>query len=107
MKTRKNGHKYYKSSDCPICTICEKARKPQDGFLSFIVAPSRYALDQEGISTIEILSNNSEKEIIAFHGLGKSTIPKLKKILQEHNMTNKYIQSNNSFFIPFMVYNGR
>lgn len=77
VKSCKNGHKFYKSSDCPTCPICEEQRKPKDNFLSIIGAPARRALEREGILSLEILSKYSEKEILALHGMGKSTIPKL------------------------------
>jgi predicted RecB family nuclease len=82
LKTCKNGHKFYKSSDCPTCPICEEERKPKDNFLSLIGAPARRALEREGIATLEKLSTYSEKEILALHGIGKSTIPKLQKLLE-------------------------
>ncbi len=101
LKICKNGHKFYKSSDCPTCPICEEERKPKDNFLSLIGAPARRALEREGITTLEKLSTYSEKEILNLHGMGKSTIPKLndalKKaglLLKKGNLTEveKYIQ---------------
>ena len=87
LKTCENGHKFYKSSDCPTCPICEEERKPKDNFLSLLVAPARRALENNGISTLEQLSKYSEKEVLNFHGMGKSTIPKLQKLLSERKLT--------------------
>jgi predicted RecB family nuclease len=81
LKTCKKGHKFYKSSDCPTCPICEEERKPKDNFLSLIAAPARRALERAGITTLEQLSAYSEKEILTLHGMGKSTIPKLNDAL--------------------------
>ena len=89
LKTCKNEHKFYKSSDCPTCPICEEERKPKDNFLSRIGAPARRALEREGITTLEKLSTYSEKEILALHGMGKSTIPKLQKLLVEKEFSFK------------------
>jgi predicted RecB family nuclease len=83
LKTCKNGHKFYKSSDCPTYPICEEERKPKDNFLSLIGAPARRALERKGITTLKKLSTYSEKEILALHGMGKSTITKLQKLLKE------------------------
>ena len=83
LKTCKNGHKFYKNSDCPICPICEEERKPKDNFLSLLGAPARRALEREGITTLEILSTYSEKEIFTLHGMGKSTIPRLNDLLRK------------------------
>ncbi len=87
LRTCKNGHQYYKSSDCPTCPICEENRRPKDGFLSLLAAPARRALENKGIKTIEQLSKFSEEEILELHGIGKSSIRKLKKVLKEIGLT--------------------
>lgn len=87
LKSCKNGHQFYKSSDCPTCPFCEQERKPKDSFLSLLGAPARRALENNGITTLQQLSKYSEKEVLNFHGMGKSTIPKLKKFLLESNLT--------------------
>lgn len=89
LKTCKNGHKFYKSSDCPTCPICEEERKPKDNFLSLIGAPARRALEREGITTLEKLSTYSDKEILALHGVGRSTIPKLNELLTKAGQSFK------------------
>ncbi|GAA3978808.1 RNA polymerase alpha subunit C-terminal domain-containing protein [Mucilaginibacter dorajii] len=87
LRTCPKGHQYYKSSDCPTCLICEKERKPSFGFLSLLGAPARRALENHHILTLEQLAEHSEKEILAFHGLGKSTIPILKTALKEKGLS--------------------
>jgi len=82
LKVCKNGHKFYKSSDCPVCPHCEKLNKPSTGFLSDIPAPARRALDNNGITTLEKLSKLTVKEVLSFHGMGPSTIPKLEAALK-------------------------
>lgn len=89
LKTCKNGHHFFKSSDCLTCPICEEERKPKDRFLSLLVAPARRALERENIKTVEELSKWSEKEILKLHGMGKSTIPKLKTILADNGLSFK------------------
>ena len=89
LKTCKNGHQFYKSSDCPTCPICEEQRKPKDSFLSLPGAPARRALENNGIKTLEQLSKYSEKEILNLHGMGKSTIPKLQKVLIDNGLNFK------------------
>ena len=86
LKICKKGHKFYKSSDCPACPICEKERKPKEGFLSLIPAPARRALENAGIKTPAQLSKRSEEEILSLHGMGPGSLPKLKKILKENNL---------------------
>jgi hypothetical protein len=82
LRTCPKGHTYYKSSDCPVCPICETERKPETGFLSTLGAPARRALENKGIKTVKQLSQYTEKEILSLHGMGKSTIPKLKDALE-------------------------
>ncbi len=80
-KTCSKGHQFYKSSDCNTCPVCENERKPKDGFLENIAAPARRALERENILSVNDLTKYSEKEILALHGMGKSTIPKLRSLL--------------------------
>lgn len=87
LRTCKNGHRYYKSTDCPTCPLCEENRKPQNSFLALLYAPARRALENNGIKTLQQLSRFSETEILQLHGLGKSSIPKLKKALTESELS--------------------
>ncbi len=82
LKTCSKGHKFYKSSDCPVCPVCEAERKPESGFLADMSAPARRALEHEGITTLNELSKWSEREILKLHGIGPSSMPGLKKALK-------------------------
>jgi hypothetical protein len=59
---------------------------PNDNFLSLLSAPARRALENNGITTLEQLSKYSKKKVLKFHGMGKSSIPKLEKFLAEEKM---------------------
>lgn len=96
LKTCSQGHQYYKSSDCPVCPQCGAEQKPEHHFLSLLSAPARRALENNGISSLEQLAAYSEKDILALHGIGKSSIPKLKQCLLEKNLTFKTIEWNRS-----------
>jgi predicted RecB family nuclease len=89
LRTCSNGHSYYKSSDCPTCPTCEQERKPAHGFLSLLSAPARRALENNGITTLQQLSNFTEKEILQFHGMGPASLPKLRKALEEDGISFK------------------
>jgi len=89
LRVCSNGHQYYKSSDCPTCPVCERERKPQDSFLSLLFAPARRALERNGIKTLDQLSKFSEKEISELHGMGQSSIPKLREALQTQGLSFK------------------
>ncbi|AMM91651.1 RNA polymerase alpha subunit C-terminal domain-containing protein [Peribacillus simplex] len=89
LRTCNKGHKYYKSSDCPICPICEQERKPDNGFLSLLSAPARRALENNGVTSLQQLSTYSEKEILKFHGMGPASLPKLRTALQTNGLSFK------------------
>jgi hypothetical protein len=76
------GHHYFKSSDCPVCPVCEQERKPTTGFLSLLSAPARRALEHANINSLQKLSKQTEKEILALHGIGPSTMPILREALK-------------------------
>lgn len=82
-----NGHRYYKSSDCPVCPICEEERKPKDHFLSSLSAPARRALESENITSLEKLATKSEKYILSLHGIGPASIPVLRTVLTEAGLS--------------------
>ena len=85
-----NGHSYTKSSSCPSCPICEKERKPNNGFLSKLSAPARRALEHHGITTLQQLSILSEKEVLQFHGIGPASLPILRASLEENGLLFKH-----------------
>ena len=88
-KVCSNGHVFYKSSDCLTCPVCEKKKKPAEGFLSKIGAPARRALEQEGISTLKQLSKYTEAQLLELHGIGKSAVKILLQELTANNLTFK------------------
>jgi len=87
LRTCPNGHQYYKSSDCPVCPVCEDLKKPENGLLSQLGAPARRALQSIGVGTEEDLAKYSEKEILALHGMGPGSIPKLRSSLKSKKLT--------------------
>ncbi|SDN65055.1 hypothetical protein SAMN05518871_106234 [Psychrobacillus sp. OK028] len=87
LRTCSNGHKYYKSSDCPTCPTCEQENKPDSGFLSLLSAPARRALVQNGVTSLQKLSAFSEKEILKLHGIGPASLPILRSSLEEEGLT--------------------
>lgn len=82
LRTCPNGHQYYKSSNCPVCPVCEGTRTPTAAFMEGLSAPARRALESAGITTLKKLSSFTEKEILALHGVGPSSIPILKNLLK-------------------------
>lgn len=56
---------------------------PASDFLTLLSAPARRALLQAGISTAEDLSQYSETQILALHGVGPKSLPVLEKALSD------------------------
>lgn len=52
-------------------------------------APARRALEQAGIQSVKDLARHSEKEILQLHGMGPSSLPKLKEALKKQGLTFK------------------
>jgi predicted RecB family nuclease len=81
-----NGHEYRKSSDCPVCPLCESKREPDAEFMKLVAAPARRALEHAGITSLNALSNWSEAELAELHGMGPNAIGKLKVALQQEGL---------------------
>jgi DNA-directed RNA polymerase alpha subunit len=90
LKTCPAGHSYHKSSECPVCPVCEKERMPDDDFLSLLAAPARRALESKGISNLKQLSEYRESDILRLHGMGKSGLSKLKELLNKTGASFKH-----------------
>jgi hypothetical protein len=89
LRTCRNGHQYYKSSACPVCPICEKIKKPVEEILSSVSAPARRAIENAGVKTAQQLSNYTVKQLLTLHGMGPSSIPKLRKVLKSQGLSFK------------------
>ena len=87
LRTCSKGHKYYKSSDCPTCPTCEQENKPESGFLSLLSAPARRALVHNEVTSLQKLSEFSEKEILKLHGIGPASLPTLRSSLEEEGLS--------------------
>ena len=89
LKTCPKGHKFFKSSDCPVCPICANEDKQESGFLSTISAPARRALASKEITTLTQLASFTEKEIADLHGMGPNALFKLIIALAENKLSFK------------------
>jgi len=81
------GHKYYKSSDCLVCPVCEKEKTKNDKLFPGLSAPAKRALENAGIKTLKQLSKKSESELLKLHGMGKTAIPILRTILKTKGLS--------------------
>jgi uncharacterized protein YdhG (YjbR/CyaY superfamily) len=62
--------------------ISAAKKKPSADFLDQLSAPARRALLNKNITTLKRLADFSEAEVAALHGIGPSSIPKLKQALK-------------------------
>jgi uncharacterized protein YdhG (YjbR/CyaY superfamily) len=58
-------------------------------FIEHISAPAKRALQNEKINSLEQLAQYSEKDLFKLHGLGKSSIPKIKAALATAGLSLK------------------
>ena len=89
QKTCPKGHQFTKSSDCPVCPICEQSKKMEEGIFAQVSAPARRALETKGITTLKQLSKYTEHEIASLHGMGPSTMKKLITKMTENALSFK------------------
>lgn len=90
------GHRYKKSSDCPVCPKCEALEKPVSTFLVALAAPARRALESAGIKTLKKLSTFTEEQILSLHGMGKSSLPQLRQQLKANQLDFKKAKPTNA-----------
>lgn len=83
LKTCSNGHSFNKTSNCPVCPVCESINNPKEGVFATIGAPARRALAAQGIFGIKDLSKWSKKELLKLHGVGPNAANKIEKIVTE------------------------
>jgi len=77
-----NGHSFEKSSDCPVCPVCEKARK-RNAVFPKMGAPALRALANAGITGPDGLKKWNEAEILALHGMGPKAMQALKIFMKQ------------------------
>jgi hypothetical protein len=81
-RTCPKGHVYMKSSDCPTCPRCEAEKARQGFFIDGLSAPARRALQSLKIDSVKALARHTEAEIMALHGMGPSSLPKMRAALK-------------------------
>lgn len=58
-----------------------------DILLKKLAKPAQRAIQNEGITTIEEISNYSEKEVFELHGIGENAMNIIKQTLNENGLT--------------------
>lgn len=92
LKTCVRGHKFEKTSDCPVCPICWSGyykKKMQSDFPSNLSSPALRALYNSKIKNLKELTKFTEKEISKLHGIGPNALYKLKSELKLKKLSFK------------------
>ena len=87
LRTCPSGHQYWKSSDCPVCPICEKSRSLGDDVLNKLGAPAKRALANAGIGPLSDFSKFTENEIASLHGIGPNALAKIKAVMAANGIS--------------------
>jgi uncharacterized protein YdhG (YjbR/CyaY superfamily) len=57
------------------------------GFMAAVSEPARRALEGAGIKTLKQLAKYTEADVLALHGMGPASIPKLKEVLDAEGLS--------------------
>jgi predicted RecB family nuclease len=87
LRTCPKGHRFDKSGHCPTCPQCEADHAPKDGWMAKLGAPARRALERAGITTLKELAKRGEKDVLALHGMGPGSLPKLRSALKAEGLS--------------------
>lgn len=91
LKICKMGHRFEKTSACPVCPECssEEMNNKYCEELPAIGAPAFRALDHIGIKSLADLTQYTEKELLAQHGFGPRALRLLDEALQNKGLKFK------------------
>lgn len=89
LRICRHGHRYYKSSKCPVCPECESDRKNPEYFAKNLAAPARRALEAKGITHLHQLTSFCETEIFQLHGMGKSAMAIIIGMMRDSELAFK------------------
>lgn len=67
----------------------EKANAKKQPFIKDLSAPALRALENAGIKTLKQLAQYNEKDLLSLHGIGPSSIPKIKLALVAQKLNLK------------------
>jgi len=89
QKVCKNGHRFEKTSDCPVCPKCSaiKMKNKYGEIFPDIGAPAFRALHAAGISELNDLTKYTEADLLALHGFGPKALRILAGKLKEKDLS--------------------
>jgi DNA-directed RNA polymerase alpha subunit len=89
LKVCEIGHRFEKTSDCPVCPECSSAEMQNKFGEEFpsLGAPAFRALDNFGITSLKDLTRYTEQDLLTLHGFGPKAVRLLKEALEEKGMS--------------------
>jgi hypothetical protein len=91
-KVCSRGHKFYKTSDCPVCPKCWSGyykKQLLSDFPKNLGAPALRGLLNAKIKNLKALSKWKEEDVKKLHGVGPNAIGKLKAALKTKKLSFK------------------
>ena len=92
LKICSRGHRFYKSSDCPVCPMCWAGyyrEKNQGDFPNSLSVPALRGLLNAKITNLAKLAKYTESEILQLHGMGPASMPMLRTALKAKGLSFK------------------
>lgn len=85
LKICSRGHRFVKSSDCPVCPQCWSGyyrKRHRSDFPDKLGAPALRALLGSNITMLAQLSKFTEADILALHGMGPKGVQPLRAAMR-------------------------
>jgi hypothetical protein len=89
-RTCSRGHRFQKSSGCPVCPICWAGfyrRRSQSDFPESLSAPALRALLHARITKMAQLGRRTQDQIARLHGMGPKGISQLKAAMRRRGIS--------------------
>lgn len=92
LKVCNRGHKFYRSSDCPVCPKCWAGyykKRHRNDFPKKLAAPALRALINAKITRLADLEEHTEAELMELHGMGPNAMSQLKRAMKKEGLKFK------------------
>ncbi|MCT4560300.1 MAG: hypothetical protein N4A41_02895 [Crocinitomicaceae bacterium] len=81
-----NGHRYEKTSDCPVCPRCEQLLWVGSQWVG-LANPAKRALAAHGVEDYSDFIKYTREEVASWHGIGPNALKKIEEKLKECHLS--------------------